>query len=109
MIRNNLVAGILLLSTAAVQANDIDGNWQTSYGQIAAVSNGAITLKTGKYAGRRIGYFNEASGNNYSGTITDPFTGASYSGKATVSGNKLRMTGCIMKVVCRVQIWIRNE
>ena len=82
--------------------------------QIGSVGNAhingpfAITLKTGTHAGKRIGTMNADGGGKYSGKITDPANDKTYSGKATLSGNALKMSGCVLGgLICRGQNWQR--
>jgi uncharacterized protein (DUF2147 family) len=48
----------------------------------------------------------KASGSNgYSGSITKPSNGKTYSGSAKLSGSSLKMTGCVLAVLCESQTW----
>ena len=49
----------------------------------------------------------QGSGNDYSGEITDPSEDKIYSGYGTVSGNTLKMKGCVMSLFCKSQTWTR--
>lgn len=105
------LAAVLCLSGAAL-ADDIVGNWTTDSGETASItgsSSFAITVKTGKHAGKRIGTFKADGGGKYSGKITDPANDKTYSGKATLSGNSLKMSGCVLGgLICRGQNWKRQ-
>ncbi len=105
----SLAAMAFLFTAGPALADPIDGNWRTVNGQTAAISGGVITLRTGKYAGKRIGFLKATGGGRYSGTITDPFSDKSYSGTAMLSGSSLRMSGCVMKVICMSQTWKKME
>ena len=106
------VAATLFVSGAALAADPIVGNWRTDSGETAAITGGgpfAITLKTGKHAGKRIGSMSASGGGKYAGEITDPANDKTYSGKATLSGNNLRMSGCVLGgLICRSQNWKRQ-
>lgn len=66
----------------------------------------AITLKTGKFAGKTIGSLKAAGDNKYAGSITDPETDKTYAGKATLSGTSLKMSGCVFGgLICKSQTW----
>ncbi|TIT74131.1 MAG: DUF2147 domain-containing protein, partial [Mesorhizobium sp.] len=66
----------------------------------------SITLKSGKFAGKTIGSFKATGDNKYTGTITDPETDKTYSGKATLSGASLKMSGCVFGgLICKSQTW----
>ena len=103
------VAATLMLGAGAAYADDINGNWRTDSGETAAITGGGpftITLKTGAHAGKRIGTMNADGGGKYSGKITDPANDKTYSGKATLSGNALKMSGCVLGgLICKSQSW----
>ncbi|MGO7932313.1 DUF2147 domain-containing protein, partial [Rhizobium ruizarguesonis] len=44
---------------------------------------------------------------SYEGKITDPDAKKKYEGSLTVSGNALKMKGCVLKVFCDSQTWPR--
>ena len=94
-------------------ADPIEGNWRTDKGSIAAISgcgsSFCIKLTSGKFAGKSIGKFKADGDNQYSGNITDPETDKTYSGKGTLSGNSLKMSGCVFGgLICRSQNWKRQ-
>ena len=65
-----------------------------------------MTLKSGKHNGKQIGKL-AGSGDSYTGEITDPETDKTYSGSGAVSGNSLKMKGCVLAVLCKSQTWTR--
>ena len=94
--------------TPSFAAEPIEGNWKTDQGETVAIAkcggSFCATLKTGTYAGKRIGKMS-GSGNSYSGTLTDPANEKSYSGSASISGSSMKMRGCALKILCRNQNW----
>ncbi|WP_275789941.1 DUF2147 domain-containing protein [Pararhizobium gei] len=112
MIRTFIFAATtsVLMATAALSAEPIVGNWKTASGETAAIASCGggycITLKTGKFAGKRIGSMS-GNGDSYSGEITDPANDKTYSGSASIAGNSLKMKGCVLKVLCKSQTWTR--
>jgi len=109
--RHLLIAATLVLSAGLANAAEpLEGNWKTASGETAAISKcgGAfcVTLKTGQHAGKQIGKL-AGTGDTYTGEITDPAADKTYSGSGTVSGNSLKMKGCVMKVLCKTQTWTR--
>lgn len=111
MIRTFTAAGLFLaLLAAPAFADPIEGNWKTKSGETAAIAacGGAfcVTLKTGTHAGKRIGKMSGRNG-KYSGEITDPKNDKTYTGDASLSGNTLKMRGCVLKVLCRSENWSR--
>ncbi|OCJ11812.1 hypothetical protein A6U86_01760 [Rhizobium sp. AC27/96] len=111
MIRATIFAAALLVSTGSAFADEpIVGNWKTEAGDTAAITPCAdsycVTLKTGKYAGRQIGKM-QGKGGSYTGELTDPSEDKTYSGSGAISGNNLKMTGCVLKIFCKSQTWKR--
>ncbi len=111
MMRILMLAGSILLVAASGQAAEpIEGNWKTASGETATIGKcgGAycVTLKTGKHAGKQIGRLSGKDG-QYSGEITDPAEDKTYSGSGAVSGNALKMKGCVLKILCKSQTWTR--
>ena len=111
MNRKLMMITALVMSTGVANAADsLVGNWKTEDGTTSAISRCGsgycITLKTGKYAGRKIGNFSGKDG-NYAGQITDPVANKTYNGTLRLSGNSVKMQGCVMKVFCKSQTWTR--
>ncbi len=111
MLKTFAAVAILLTGASAGQAAEpIEGNWKTASGANAHItrcgSAYCVTLKSGKFAGKQIGRMS-GSGDSYSGEITDPETDKTYSGSGAVTGNALRMKGCVLKVLCKSQTWTR--
>ncbi|MBD9371597.1 DUF2147 domain-containing protein [Rhizobium sp. ARZ01] len=112
MLRITILAAALGLGlgSSALAAEPIEGNWRTASGETAAIDKCGggfcITLKSGKFAGKRIGQL-DGTGGEYSGSITDPEDDKTYSGSGSVSGNALKMKGCVLKVFCKSQTWSR--
>lgn len=108
--KTGMALAILLLGAGLAHADDIEGNWKTQAGSTAAITGGgstfSITLKTGKFAGKRIGTMNKNGNNSYAGKITDPETDKTYSGKASISGRSMKMSGCVLGgLICKTQTW----
>jgi uncharacterized protein (DUF2147 family) len=104
---------LAMLASGAVQAfaaEPIEGSWKTASGETAAISKCGsaycVTLKTGKHAGKQIGKMS-GTGSDYKGEITDPEANKTYNGSGSVSGNALKMKGCVMSVFCKTQTWSR--
>ncbi|WP_313522731.1 DUF2147 domain-containing protein [Shinella sp.] len=109
-LRTWIAAALLVAPGMALAAEPIEGNWKTASGSTAAIAkcggSYCITLKSGKFAGKRIGKL-EGSGADYSGSITDPETDKTYSGSAAVKAGSLRLKGCVLAVLCKSQTWSR--
>lgn len=110
--RRLMLAAALLLGAAStgLAAEPIEGNWKTASGETAKIgacgSAYCITLVTGKYSGKQIGRLSGKDG-SYSGQITDPAEDKTYSGSGSVTGNSLKMKGCVLKILCKSQTWTR--
>jgi uncharacterized protein (DUF2147 family) len=107
--RTLIIAAALALSALSAQAAEpIEGNWKTASGATAQIApcggSFCVTLKSGKHNGKQIGKM-AGSGDSYSGEITDPENDKTYSGSGTVSGNSLKMKGCVLAVLCKSQTW----
>jgi uncharacterized protein (DUF2147 family) len=107
-----LALGVTALMAGAAYADPIEGNWKTQSGETAAIAGcgGAfcIRLKTGEYSGQSIGKMTASGDGKYTGEITRPSTGKTYSGKASLSGNSLKMSGCVLGgLICESQTWSR--
>lgn len=108
-----VAAAFSLVTAGAALADPIAGSWRTQSGATAAIApcGGAfcITLRSGEHAGKGIGSMSPKGGNKYAGTIKDPANGKSYSGSATLAGNTLSMSGCVLGgIICRSQTWTRR-
>ncbi len=109
--RTLIIAAALALSAFSAQAAEpIEGKWKTASGATAEIApcggSFCVTLKSGKFNGKQIGKM-AGSGDSYSGEITDPESDKTYSGSGTVSGNSLKMKGCVLAVLCKSQTWTR--
>lgn len=109
--RLGLALAALILTTGAAFADPIEGLWRTEVGSTARVvprsAGFCITLINGQHAGARIGTLAAKKPGRYEGTVTDPADNKTYSGKATVTGNTLKLTGCALAIFCKSQIWSR--
>ncbi|MCR4267449.1 DUF2147 domain-containing protein [Nitratireductor sp. ZSWI3] len=102
----------MLLAAGPAMADPIEGNWKTEAGSTAQIvpcgGSFCITLKTGQHAGKKIGTFQAAGGGKYTGKITDPNNDKTYSGKGSITGDSLKMGGCVLGgLICRNQTWSR--
>ncbi|MCJ7995981.1 DUF2147 domain-containing protein [Rhizobium cremeum] len=109
--RSIIIAAALALAAVTAQAAEpIEGNWKTASGATAEIApcggSFCVTLKSGKHAGKQIGKM-AGTGGIYKGEITDPEADKTYSGSGTVSGNSLKMKGCVLAVLCKSQTWTR--
>ncbi|MCF6321244.1 MAG: DUF2147 domain-containing protein [Rhizobiaceae bacterium] len=109
MLKSAIVgAALITFSTVSAVGEPILGLWKTQAGENAKISkcggSFCIVLKTGNYAGTRIGKLSGSNG-QYDGTITDPADDKTYVGSAKVAGTSLKLKGCVMKFLCKTQKW----
>lgn len=120
------VAAALVLSATALAADPIEGLWQTqpddgAYAHVRIAPCGAKFCGTivrtfnasGEYQSPNIGKrivrgFVPVGGGNYEGSVFRPSNGKTYIGKAAVSGNKMKLRGCVAGgLFCSKQDWRR--
>lgn len=106
------VTSAFFMTGNAIAAEPIVGNWKTQSGANATIaacgSSYCIKLTSGEFSGKQIGKV-KGSGKNYKGKITDPAKNKTYSGKAAVTGNKMKMSGCVLGgLICQGQTWTRR-
>jgi uncharacterized protein (DUF2147 family) len=108
-----LALALAALLSAPALADPITGDWRTEGGETARIvpcgDEYCITLTTGDYAGRQIGQVAPAGENRYRGSITDPSEDRTYSGRAELTGDTLRLSGCVLGgLICRGENWVRQ-
>ena len=64
------------------------------------------TVQNGEYQGQSIGCMT-GSGSDYKGEVVALDEGKTYTGKATVDGNSMKLEGCVL-VLCRGETWQRQ-
>lgn len=98
------------LGGAQAQSEPLVGQWRAETGNVVKVApcggGYCATIVTGQHKGKQIGRLS-GSGGKYTGTVTDPSSGKTYNGSATVSGASLKLTGCALKIFCKSQTWSR--
>lgn len=124
--RKYLLAAALALGASAAFADPIEGLWQTqpdegsfAYVAIAPCGGafcGSITRtfrdKT-EYQSPSIGRqividMAPSGGGNYNGKVWRPANDRIYTGKASVSGDQMSLSGCVAGgLLCKSQTWVR--
>lgn len=114
--RNLLLATVVAsLSGLGAYADPIEGMWKRpaskggTVNQIAPCGNAyCITVRSGKFNGQVAGKFKK-EGAKFVGEITDLANKKTYSGSlALQNANKLKMAGCVLKVLCSREVWTRQ-
>ncbi len=67
-------------------------------------------LKGRKLAGVQILEATTPNGTGFEGSLYNPNDGKTYSGSLTPKGaDKLEVSGCVLRVICKSQIWTRTK
>jgi len=113
MIRKLIVAGALVAAmTAPALADPIEGTWlRPSTGALVAFSKCGSSYcakaVSGEFAGRSVGKLMK-KGASYTGTLNDLAEDKIYSGRAKVTGNSMKLEGCVLMVLCKGENWQRQ-
>jgi uncharacterized protein (DUF2147 family) len=94
-------------------ADPIEANWKRPNGIIVKFSKcgGSFCASpiTGPNAGKSAGKMASAGDGAYKGSLTDLENNKTYSGKATISGATLRVSGCVLGgLLCKGENWVRQ-
>jgi uncharacterized protein (DUF2147 family) len=112
LLRISVLLAIILIPVAAWAADPIEGEWRTQDTSIAAIHDCGgrfcIVMKTGDWPGKEIGRLKTAGTGKYAGTVTDPRDNKTYSGRVTLTGNSLKLSGCAFKIFCQTEVWSRR-
>lgn len=113
MARSFILALALAAFSAPALADPITGDWRTEAGETVRIApcgdEYCITLMTSELAGDQIGQMAPRGDGSYRSSITDPSEDRTYSGRAELSGDTLRMSGCVLGgLICRGEDWIRQ-
>ncbi len=106
---------IVLISGFNAYADPVEGMWKRpankggTLEQIAACGDAfCVTVRSGEFNGQVAGKF-KRDGNKYVGEITDLAKKKTYSGSLAMKGaNKLKMAGCVLKILCSKEVWTRQ-
>lgn len=106
------LAACTLVSAPAFAAEPIVGMWKRGNGtmiEFAPCANGYCgTVRSGQYNGQAIGTM-AGSGGSYQGTVNVLDEGKTYKGKASVNGNAMKMSGCVMGgLICKGEDLVRQ-
>ena len=94
---------------APVLADPIEGTWRMPSGNNAEIKQCGgefcLTYTNGPNSGKTFGRMSPAGAGAYRGTVTDYTRGGKeFSGKGTLEGNTLSVSGCVLGgLICRSQ------
>ena len=115
MLKRLIAASLLAapLFVAAAMADDIEGMWKRPNGILVSVHKcGAefcVTAASGAHKGESAGKMAASGAGKYAGTVTDLEAAKTYSGKATLAGDTLTMSGCVLGgLFCKGENWARQ-
>ena len=99
-------------SATAFSAEPIVGNWKRSNGTVIKYSGSGSRycgkVMTGEYKNQSIGCMN-GNGADYKGEVKKLDEGKTYTGKATVSGNSMKLSGCVLGgIICKSETLMRQ-
>jgi uncharacterized protein (DUF2147 family) len=110
--RTLFFAAALTSFSASALADPIAGNWKRPNGIIVRFSpcGGSFCASpiTGPNAGKSAGKLAPAGDGKYAGTLTDLEKNKTYTGKGSITGNTLTVSGCVLAVFCRSESWVRQ-
>jgi uncharacterized protein (DUF2147 family) len=118
--RNKMIRALMftaaiftLAAGPALSAEPIVGSWKRPNGTIIkydACGNDTYcgTVMTGEYKGKSIGSMSGKDG-SYKGKVNKLDEGKTYTGKASVKGNTLSLSGCVMGgLICKSENLARH-
>ncbi|MFD1793648.1 DUF2147 domain-containing protein [Ochrobactrum teleogrylli] len=115
MIRT-LILGMTLAASFAASAlaeEGIVGSWKRPNGTIISYASCGGnkfcgTVMTGEYKGKSIGTMS-GTGGSYKGEVNKLDEGKTYTGKASVKGNTLSLSGCVLGgLICKSESLTRQ-
>lgn len=101
-----------VVAQPALAADPLVGTWKRPNGTLIAFSGNSTkfcgTVLTGEYKGKSIGCMSGKDG-SYKGEINKLDEGKVYAGKAKVSGNSLKLAGCVAGgLICKSETLARQ-
>ena len=104
-------AAVAMMSAPAFSAEPIEGTWKRSNGTLIKYSGSGGkfcgTVLNGEYKGKSIGCMS-GKGNSYAGKVNKLDEGKTYTGKASVNGNSMKLAGCVARVLCKSETLARQ-
>jgi len=107
-----VAAAATLIMTAGALADPIEGTWKRSNGTLIKYAgsggNYCGTVLNGEYKGKSIGCMSGSNG-KYKGKVNKLDEGKTYSGKATISGGTMKLSGCVAGgIICKSESLARQ-
>ena len=115
MFKNILAASLLALPllAGAAFADAIEGEWLRPNGIVVKIAKCGgefcVTPVSGKHKGEDAGKMAPKGGGKYAGSLTDLEAGKTYTGKGSIIGDSLSMSGCVFGgLFCKSENWARQ-
>ncbi len=99
-------ASIILTTSSVAFADQIVGTWKRDSGTLIKYSKSGGskycgTVLNGEYQGKSIGCMKGSNG-TYKGSVKKLDEGKTYNGKANVTGNTMKLAGCVLGgIICK--------
>ena len=108
-------AALVAFTSVSAYADPVEGMWKRPASKGGTLEQIApcgglycVTVRSGPHNGVVAGKFKK-SGGKYVGEITDLDKKKTYAGTLTLQGaSKLKMSGCVLKVLCKKEAWTRQ-
>ena len=102
-----------LTFTSQAMSDPIEGVWKRPNGILVKIAPCAntycATAASGPHIGGHAGKLGSAIGGKYTGVLTDLENGNTYSGKGSITGNTMTISGCILGgLICKSESWERQ-
>lgn len=114
VIRIVAATAIVLGTASAPLAEPIVGTWlRTSTNTLVQYAKRGAefcgTVLTGEYKGQSIGCMASSGNGDYKGKVVALDEGKTYTGKAKITGNTMKLSGCVAGgLICKGENWKRQ-
>lgn len=100
-----------LFLVGSAWADQIEGKWKREDGTILSItscgSEFCVDVASGDYKGQRSGKLKGSNG-TYSGRLKQLSTGISFTGNATITGNKMHLVAKKLGITVKTENWVKQ-
>lgn len=123
-----MIAAAFIMGATAANADPIEGLWQTEpdegkfahvtiapcgaafCGVISRAFEGKTEVQTANVGKQIVIDMKPTAGGGYEGKVWRPANNKVYSGKISLSGNQMKLSGCVAGgLLCKSQNWVRVQ